>query len=152
MVEVALWEYTGECEMAPIEKAVNKHLEWYKGDGAYGDGPPFHWDYYNSFVIQPMLLDVVRICVKKTSSARRSIIRSFWKEHVATLPYRNGSISPEATFPSYWPLILLSLWGVPVAFSDGAGASTSGRSLSRRRTFGANGGRAADDRSARHIR
>ena len=25
----------------------------------YGDGPDFHWDYYNSFVIQPMLLDVL---------------------------------------------------------------------------------------------
>jgi len=30
------------------------------GDGAYGDGPQFHWDYYNSFVIQPMLLDTLR--------------------------------------------------------------------------------------------
>jgi hypothetical protein len=29
------------------------------GDGAYGDGPEFHWDYYNSFVIQPMLVDVL---------------------------------------------------------------------------------------------
>jgi hypothetical protein len=25
----------------------------------YGDGPQFHWDYYNSFVIQPMLLDTL---------------------------------------------------------------------------------------------
>ena len=24
----------------------------------YGDGPDFHFDYYNSFVIQPMLLDI----------------------------------------------------------------------------------------------
>ena len=32
---------------------------WYKGDGVYGDGPPFHWDYYNSFVIQPMLLNIL---------------------------------------------------------------------------------------------
>jgi hypothetical protein len=23
----------------------------------YGDGPEFHWDYYNAFVIQPMLLE-----------------------------------------------------------------------------------------------
>jgi hypothetical protein len=32
------------------------------GDGLYGDGPQFHWDYYNSFVIQPMLLDVLETC------------------------------------------------------------------------------------------
>jgi len=30
------------------------------GDGVYSDGPQFHWDYYNSFVIQPMLLDTLR--------------------------------------------------------------------------------------------
>ena len=38
MIETALWKYTGECEMKPIEEAVNRHLEWYKGDGVYGDG------------------------------------------------------------------------------------------------------------------
>lgn len=32
---------------------------WYKGDGAYGDGPNYHWDYCNSYVIQPMLLSVL---------------------------------------------------------------------------------------------
>ncbi len=33
---------------------------WYLGDGVYGDGPKFRWDYYNSFVIQPMYVDVLR--------------------------------------------------------------------------------------------
>jgi len=28
-----------------------RHESWYKGDGAYGDGSDFHWDYYNSYVI-----------------------------------------------------------------------------------------------------
>ena len=42
-----------------VDYAVRQHDQWYKGDGAYGDGPAFHWDYYNSFVIHPMLLDVL---------------------------------------------------------------------------------------------
>lgn len=42
-----------------VDYAVRQHEEWYKGDGLYGDGPQFHWDYYNSFVIQPMLLQVM---------------------------------------------------------------------------------------------
>ena len=33
-----------------------------RATGTYGDGPAFHWDYYNSFVIQPMLLDVLDVC------------------------------------------------------------------------------------------
>ena len=36
---------------------------WYKGDGVYGDGEMFHWDYYNSFVIQPMYLDLAEMFV-----------------------------------------------------------------------------------------
>ena len=43
-----------------VDYALRQHEQWYKGDGVYGDGPEFHWDYYNSFVIQPMLLDVAR--------------------------------------------------------------------------------------------
>jgi hypothetical protein len=60
MVEAALDQAGEPVDLRPITTAVNAHETWYKGDGMYGDGPEFHWDYYNSFVIQPMLLDVVR--------------------------------------------------------------------------------------------
>lgn len=42
-----------------VDYAIRQMDEWYKGDGIYGDGPQFHWDYYNSFVIQPMQLAVI---------------------------------------------------------------------------------------------
>lgn len=60
MVEAALLKYTGSGDELRMDYAIRQHLAWYKGDGAYGDGPDFHWDNYNSYVIQPMLLDVVR--------------------------------------------------------------------------------------------
>jgi hypothetical protein len=44
-----------------VDYAIRQHLQWYVGDSAYGDGPRFHFDYYNSFVIQPMLLDVMEV-------------------------------------------------------------------------------------------
>ncbi len=59
MVETFLAGAGAEWKEAPIEIALRSHMEWYKGDGAYGDGPEYHWDYYNSFVIQPFLIDVV---------------------------------------------------------------------------------------------
>ncbi len=98
MVEVALWEFTGECEMAPIQTAVDKHLEWYVGDGAYGDGPRYHWDYYNSFVIQPMLLDVLRICAEKKHplGTHYSLILERARRYAVV---QERLISPEATFP-----------------------------------------------------
>jgi hypothetical protein len=42
-----------------IDYAIRTVDTWYKGDGVYGDGPSFHWDYYNSFVLHPMLLNVL---------------------------------------------------------------------------------------------
>jgi hypothetical protein len=30
---------------------LRQHEQWYRGDGIYGDGPEFDWDYYNSFVM-----------------------------------------------------------------------------------------------------
>ena len=61
MVEAALAKFGGDSawKREPVEYALRRHESWYKGDGTYGDGPDLHWDYYNSFVIQPMLLEVL---------------------------------------------------------------------------------------------
>lgn len=59
-VETALAMMGEHWDALRIDFAIRKHQEWYLGDGTYGDGPQFHWDYYNSFVIQPMLLDTLR--------------------------------------------------------------------------------------------
>lgn len=59
MIEAFLASTGAEWQPEPIEVAIAAHEEWYKGDGAYGDGAHFHWDYYNSYVIQPMLLSVL---------------------------------------------------------------------------------------------
>lgn len=61
MVEAAL-RVMGEddWDLTRVDYAVNMFESWYLGDGVYGDGPKFRWDYYNSFVIQPMYLDVLR--------------------------------------------------------------------------------------------
>ncbi|MBS1814796.1 MAG: DUF2264 domain-containing protein [Acidobacteria bacterium] len=58
MNEALLYKLGAEWKREPVEFALNKHREWYKGDGTYGDGAHFHWDYYNSFVIQPYLLQI----------------------------------------------------------------------------------------------
>ncbi len=42
-----------------VDLALRMHFDWYKGDGFYGDGPEFHMDMYNSFVIHPMLTDIL---------------------------------------------------------------------------------------------
>lgn len=39
---------------------VERYEKWYLGDGVYGDGPQFHFDYYNSYVIHPLLSEVLK--------------------------------------------------------------------------------------------
>jgi hypothetical protein len=61
MIEAGL-HFMGAPDWDPmrVDYALRQHEQWYKGDGLYGDGPELHCDYYNSLVIQPMLLDVLR--------------------------------------------------------------------------------------------
>lgn len=42
-----------------IDYALRQHMQWYRGDSIYGDGEDVHVDYYNSFVIQPMMVDII---------------------------------------------------------------------------------------------
>lgn len=59
MIE-AFFYWAGESwNSGPIEYGLARHEEWYKGDGTYGDGPFLHWDYYNSYVIHPYLVEIL---------------------------------------------------------------------------------------------
>ena len=97
-IEAALWHFTGECDTNAIDYAVNRHMQWYLGDGTYGDGRELHWDYYNSYVIQPMLLEVTRVCAEKNHSlgALHPKILARARRYAVV---QERLISPEGTFP-----------------------------------------------------
>lgn len=59
MVEAALLEFGEPTLEDRLEGGVRRMLAWYEGDGVYGDGEYFHFDGYNSFVIHPMLGQVL---------------------------------------------------------------------------------------------
>ena len=98
MVEAGLCLMDEPWDRLRVDYAVRQHQQWYKGDGVYGDGPTLHMDYYNSFVIHPMLLDVLRVTSRKTEE---------WKAiegEAVTRARRYAAIqerfvSPEGTFP-----------------------------------------------------
>jgi hypothetical protein len=58
-IEAALLKAGAGWDSMRVDYALRTMNSWYKGDGVYGDGPEFHWDYYNSYVIHPMLLNVL---------------------------------------------------------------------------------------------
>ena len=98
-VEAALARLGADWDRMRVDYALRQHDQWYKGDGAYGDGPSFHWDYYNSFVIHPMLLDVLDVCRDEMPA---------WKELSARVDERAGRyaailerfVAPDGSFPA----------------------------------------------------
>ncbi len=98
-VEAALAALGAKWDRLRVDYALRQHDQWYKGDGVYGDGPSFHWDYYNSFVIHPMLLDVLDACRDETAA---------WKELSTRVDERarryaavlERLIAPDGSFPA----------------------------------------------------
>jgi len=99
IIEAALFRFgSKDWDGMRIAYALRQHEQWYKGDGCYGDGEWFHMDYYNSFVIQPMLVDVVRTIgavVKEAGDAEEKILARSCR-YAGIL---ERLISPDGTFP-----------------------------------------------------
>jgi hypothetical protein len=99
MVETSLRFMGEEWEKERVTSAIDKLDSWYKGDGVYGDGPEFHWDYYNSIVMQPFLLEIFD---------REAGGDPAWKALQPTIERRalryaailELMISPEGTYPA----------------------------------------------------
>lgn len=83
-----------------IMTGIRKTEEWYVGDSWYADGPDFAFDYYNSFVIQPMYVEVLETCVNKgrlVNKEQLDVALSRLKRHAKI---QERLISPEGTIPA----------------------------------------------------
>ena len=96
-IEAFLVKATGHGDMMRIDYAINQMMQWYKGDGLYGDGADFHFDYYNSYVIHPMLLEVLEV-VKGQNKYSELYVRAL-KRSQRYAEILERLISPDATYP-----------------------------------------------------
>ncbi len=98
-VEAALAKMGAWWDRMRVDYALRQHEQWYKGDGIYGDGPDFHWDYYNSFVIHPMLLDVLAAVGGESPGWERlkEPMLQRARRYAAIL---ERQIAPDGTFPA----------------------------------------------------
>jgi hypothetical protein len=99
MVEAGLARLGARWDRTRVDYALRQHEQWYVGDGHYGDGPEFHWDYYNSFVIQPMLLDVLDVVGGEAPewTAMRAPVLARARRHAAI---QERLVAPDGTFPA----------------------------------------------------
>ena len=98
-VEACLKGLGAEWDRTRVDYALRQHEQWYKGDGAYGDGPEFHWDYYNSFVIHPMLVDVLDAC-GNDSPAWRDIAARERERAKRYAAVQERMIAADGSFPA----------------------------------------------------
>lgn len=116
MEECFLMKARAQFDPYRIKMGLSKVEEWYVGDGWYSDGPSFAFDYYNSYVIQPMYLECLEM-VNEVRGNDRYMVRDIDEN------YRNiGSkerydrallrmqkfgvilerfVSPEGTYPVF---------------------------------------------------
>lgn len=99
IIEAALLKFTGECDTDKLLYGVRRFRDdWYKGDAMYGDGEKFRMDYYNSYVIHPMLTDVLRVMAEK-GMAEADFLPVQEQRHARYAEILERFISPEGTFP-----------------------------------------------------
>lgn len=96
MVEALLHSIGEDADLMRVDYALKQHMQWFKGDGIYGDGHDFHWDYYNSYVISPMLLDISEV-FKERYAAYYDRIRL---NAVRYGEIQEGLINTDGSFPA----------------------------------------------------
>ncbi|WP_422656910.1 DUF2264 domain-containing protein [Paenibacillus sp. EC2-1] len=99
MVEAGLYILGDpDYDKVRVNYAIRMFMDWYKGDGIYGDGKDYHWDYYNSFVIQPMLVDLIHLFEQDSYAYTgfKPIILERAKRYASIL---ERMISPDGTYP-----------------------------------------------------
>lgn len=99
MIECFL-HMAGEPDWDPmrIDMAIRMHFDWYKGDGFYGDGKDFHMDFYNSYVIHPMMIDILRHVQQEDGDWARMLPRAEkYGGHYAT--FLEHLIMPDGSYP-----------------------------------------------------
>jgi hypothetical protein len=97
-IEAFFLKYDKVIDKSRLDRAIDLMVSWYKGDGIYGDGPNFHYDYYNSFVIHPMLLET-SLEMKNANLDTANLYPIFLERGRRYATIQERLISPEGTYP-----------------------------------------------------
>ena len=98
MIESFLLHIGEEIDASRIDPAIDLINKWYVGDGWYKDGEAFHFDHYNGFVIQPMLVEVLKTNIARGRRDKKEYDLAY-KRMQRYAEIQERYISPEGTFP-----------------------------------------------------
>jgi hypothetical protein len=124
MNEAWLMSIGEEFDPLRMNVAIRKINEWYVGDGWIKDGDAFHFDYYNAFVMHPMLVEILDVLDEKKGAfwngkpeeLRAQAVKRMqrYSEHLERFIATDGSFPPIGRSLTYrtaafQPLALLAL-------------------------------------------
>lgn len=99
MIEAFFLSIGEEYDGFALDVAIRKLDEWYLGDGWYADGTEYSLDYYNGYVMHPMLVEITEVMSQKKKRSPVSFDLALRRmQRYNQLIER--LISPEATFPA----------------------------------------------------
>ncbi|MDK6075536.1 DUF2264 domain-containing protein [Massilia varians] len=103
MNEAWLLSIGEEYDPMRMNGAIRKINEWYVGDGWIRDGKDFHFDYYNSYVMYPMLLEVLDVLAAKKApfwQARpQELLAQACKRAQRYCEHLERFVGPDGSFP-----------------------------------------------------
>lgn len=119
MTEAFLLSVGEQADGFALDVALRKMNEWYLGDGWYSDGAEFSLDYYNGYVMHPMIVEITEVLARRKTPSPVSFDLALrrmqrYNSHLERL------ISPEGSYPAvgrsatyrmgaFQPLVL-SVW------------------------------------------
>jgi hypothetical protein len=105
MNEAFLLQIGEEADPMRLNNAVRSINDWYIGDGWIKDGSTFHFDYYGSFVMHPMMIQVLEVMEAHKAPFWKDDLTK-WRELAVKRAQRYSEhlerfVSPEGTFPPF---------------------------------------------------
>lgn len=131
MVEVFFMSIGEDVDEYALSVGLQKMSEWYLSDGWYSDGPEYAMDYYNSYVMHPMMIEVLEICKKhnfRTPISFELAVKRMNRFNTILERF----ISPEGAYPAVgrsviyrmgaFQTLAMSAWkyGLPKDLSNGS--------------------------------
>jgi hypothetical protein len=100
IIESFLLSIDETVDTARIDTAIENVESWYMGDGWYSDGPRFHFDHYNGYVIHPMLCEVLRVNAAKDRCSNDKYKQAY--KRMQRYAYQQERfITPEGYYPVF---------------------------------------------------
>jgi len=124
MNEAWLFSIGEQHDPLRISSAVRKINQWYVGDGWIKDGESFSFDYYNSYVMYPMLVEILEVLTNQkgeiNSAVPAELLAQAQKRMQRYCSHLERFIGPDGTYPpigrsltyrtaAFQPLALLAL-------------------------------------------